>query len=395
MSGKRRVWFNGKLIHDSKQRFQKSSIPHRFRWEGGGYRLEVLSLKSGENYKVNLIVDDIPFIKLPRRTAQISLKDVLKPRRMCRADGTWGETTAITLGCSSEHLGKRLSGSKRRITYVSAVIVAVIYIKNMNHIAHVILEYRYAFVFLDEPSERHVLEVMYSILSGKREIKVDGELVHKSQKLQMSLKFMHAFKAIGHMFEMLIEEKTDVILTRLCIDGMDFRRLPLLSPDQLRIAIKDAESDSTPAPSNADEDQLSGDDDDDKDSDSDEDPEEDSEEEEEEESEEDNAPKDLLADLFGDSSASSPTSSASSFDPFATKSVVKHTQSRDSNFADSPTVDKVSEVMDPFAQLMKTHRAKTSNAQPPAAPFDPFASKPTGNGESNSNNDAFDPFAGL
>merc|ERR1719198_1614427 len=122
---------------------------------------------------------------------------------------------------------------------------------------------------------------MYSILSGKREIKVDGKLFHKSQKLQMSLKFMHAFKAIGHMFEMLIEEKSDVILTRLCIDGMDFRRLPLLSPDQLRIAIKDAESDSTPAPSNADEDQLSGDDDDDKDSDSDEDPEEDSEEEEE------------------------------------------------------------------------------------------------------------------
>ena len=125
MSGKRRVWFNGKLIHDSKQRFQKSSIPHRFRWEGGGYKLECLSLKSGDNYKVNLIVDDIPFIKLPRRTAQISLKDVLKPRRMCRADGTWGDSTAITLGCASEHLGKRLSGSKRRITYTFVFLLVV------------------------------------------------------------------------------------------------------------------------------------------------------------------------------------------------------------------------------------------------------------------------------
>ena len=290
MSGKRRVWFNGKLIHDSKQRFQKSPIPHRFRWEGGGYKLECLSLKSGDNYKVNLIVDDIPFIKLPRRTAQISLKDVLKPRRMCRADGTWGDSTAITLGCASEHLGKRLSGSKRRITYT--------------------------FVFLDQPSERHSLEVMYSILSGKREIKVDGKLFHKSQKLQMSLKFMHAFKAIGHMFEMLIEEKSDVILTRLCIDGMDFRRLPLLSPDQLRIAITHAEQDTIlvrrtrtmmrrrsevvvmttirmrrrrKIPTRR-------------------------------RRKRDDAPKDLLADLFGDSSSSTPSASSSSFDPFASQS---------------------------------------------------------------------------
>ena len=364
MSGKRRVWFNGKLIHDSKQRFQKSSIPHRFRWEGGGYKLECLSLKSGDNYKVNLIVDDIPFIKLPRRTAQISLKDVLKPRRMCRADGTWGDSTAITLGCASEHLGKRLSGSKRRITYT--------------------------FVFLDQPSERHSLEVMYSILSGKREIKVDGKLFHKSQKLQMSLKFMHAFKAIGHMFEMLIEEKSDVILTRLCIDGMDFRRLPLLSPDQLRIAIRDAEQDTDSRPTNADDEEEeigSGGDDDD----SDEEEEEDSDEEEEEE---DDAPKDLLADLFGDSSSSTPSASSSSFDPFASQSSLNRVRSQDSNFADSPTVDKVAEIMDPFAKLMQKHRSETQNAQPPAAPFDPFASKPAENGGS-SNSDAFDPFAGL
>ncbi|MEC8187910.1 MAG: hypothetical protein VX059_03885, partial [SAR324 cluster bacterium] len=302
------------------------------------------------------------FIKLPRRTAQISLKDVLKPRRMCRADGTWGNSTAITLGCTSEHLGKRLSGSKRRITYT--------------------------FAFLDQPSEKHSLEVMYSILSGKREIKVDGKLFHKSQKLQMSLKFMHAFKAIGHMFEMLIEEKSDVILTRLCIDGMDFRRLPLLSPDQLRIAIRDAEQDTDSRPTNEDdEDEEIGSGDDDSDDDDD--------EEEEEEEEEEDAPKDLLADLFGDdSSSSTPTaSSSSSFDPFASQSTVQRVQSQGSNFADSPTVDKVSEIMDPFAKLMKNHRSKTQKAQPPSAPFDPFASKPAENGESNS--DAFDPFAGL
>ena len=367
MSGKRRIWFNGKLIHDSKQRFQKSSVPHRFRWEGGGYRLECLSLKSGENYKVNLIVDDIPFIKLPRRTAQISLKDVLKPRRMCRADGTWGESTAITLGCASEHLGKRLSGSKRRITY--------------------------QFAFLEQPSEVHDLEIMYSILSGKREIKVDGKLIHKSQKLQMSLKFNHAFKAIGHMFEMLIEEKTDVILTRLCIDGIDFRRLPLLRPDQLRIAIKDQEKESmnNAAPiSDDEEDEQEGSDSNDDDDDDDSDDDDEEEEDDDDDGVKDDAPKDLLADLFGDDGGSS---NSASFDPFAKTTGVKNT-----NFADSPSVDKVQEIMDPFAQLMKKHRSETSNT-PPAAPFDPFSSEKESNNTTRTTttttDSTFDPFAGL
>lgn len=348
MSGKRRVWFNGKLIHESKQRFQKSSIPHRFRWEGGGYRLEVLSLKSGENYKVNLIVDDIPFIKLPRRTAQISLKDVLKPRRMCRADGTWGNTTAVALGCASEHLGKRLSGSKRKI--------------------------KYTFAFLSNPGETHHLEIMYSILSGKREIKVDGQLVHKSQKLQMTLKFMHAFKAIGHMFEMLIEEKTDVILTRLCIDGMDFRRLPLLSPDQLRIAIKDAENAADTARS---EEEEVGDSNEDNSEEEEEEENEESDDDEEEEDEEEedgeDTPKDLLSDLFGDD-GTAPSSSSSTFDPFASSEV----QSNSEHFADSPTPDKISQIMDPFAQLMKKHR--NNGMTKSSAAFDPFDAKPKSSG---------------
>jgi len=428
MSGKRRIWFNGKLIHDSRNFNKKTAVPHKYKWEGGGYQLECLSLKNSTNYKINLIVDGTPFIKLPRRSQNISLEDIFQKRRMCRVDGSWGENSAIAIGCTSEHLGKRLAGSKRKIQYF--------------------------FVFVDSPETEHVVEIKYSILSGKRQLSVDGVQVHKSQRLQMTLQFKHAFKAIGHMFEMLVQEKSDMILTRLCIDGMDYRRLPLVTREQMAVALeKRAKRTASMGDDEIDEDM---DDDIDIDIEEDEDAKEDDDEDddddddaEDEEEEEDAAPAaaaaaaapagpqrdagdDLLADLFGDMpSSATPAAGASAgafdpfaaapaaaaagfdpfgqapaaFDPFGAAPAPQQRQQQQQQPAPSTSLSDlfgavaVSNTRAPAAaaQSQDPRQMRRFDAAPPAAPaaFDPFGNLSAAPQQVSQPPPAADPFAGF
>jgi hypothetical protein len=81
-------------------------------------------------------------------------------------------------------------------------------------------------VFSEERSEAHEVILKHSIVSGKREITMDGRPVHLSKKLNMKTDFDYPWDVPGHLMRVSIKETVDRFVYSLFIDNVPFRHLP-------------------------------------------------------------------------------------------------------------------------------------------------------------------------
>ena len=81
-------------------------------------------------------------------------------------------------------------------------------------------------MFSENRNESHEVILKHSIVSGKREITMNGRPVHLSKKLNMSTDFDHPWDVPGHLMRVSIKETVDRFVYSLFIDNVPFRHLP-------------------------------------------------------------------------------------------------------------------------------------------------------------------------
>eukprot|EP00940_MAST-03C_sp_MAST-3C-sp2_P001479 g1479.t1 len=126
--------------------------------------------------------------------------------------------SAYAVMCDCQSVGKRFSGSKRKVAW--------------------------KFTFAEDRNRVHEVILKHSIISGKREITMDGNPVHVSRKLNMKTDFDFPFNCPGHLMRVSIKELVDRFVYSLFIDNVPFRHLPHNSEQTSSRVSKNAKSKS-------------------------------------------------------------------------------------------------------------------------------------------------------
>eukprot|EP00941_MAST-03F_sp_MAST-3F-sp1_P001937 g1937.t1 len=207
-SGKRKTKLDGQKVHRSKR---PGALNPRLRevqvFQCGMFKAEIATGRANGRFRCAFRLGGILFHNLP--PLRIHSWPIAQPH--LAFDNTLGdfvEATAVAVHCESNCVGRKVAGSKRKITFY--------------------------FAFLKDLARIHNFSIAYSIFNGRKQVFFDGRQISDTRNFQLAVKYDKNFRCMGHHLRCMIRETSENFITRLFIDGVDFSHLRRATRSELQ-----------------------------------------------------------------------------------------------------------------------------------------------------------------